>query len=364
VSADPVSPLLLLYAPAALRHGPSPAAECRILAADSRGTDTGTPNTVVIPAAGAPAALTPAAAGGSCLAPLFCLLRAGRRVWLPYTLVSYTGEDLLFIALPPPALHGDPGQQAQLQAWSADLASRHRRHPGQLGNHGCWFRDLLPGLEIEHKFTLAAGADIWQLAVRTHQAVKAGQLHGWITEHGNNGGFEQWDFLNHLFAITRPEAERGYIAFLPGISTDAWIIRHKRFASDRETRREDVIRGVDLGPRPDLEQVIRDRFGVCPAWGATYRRVRYNIKLESLATGHLYSVMYDRCTAPDLPGAPPLVQAEVEYIRSRTLRTDCDGDVTDGLQQLTAWTRSFLRNESTGFAEDHMSKLTWLSNHR
>jgi hypothetical protein len=47
-----------------------------------------------------------------------------------------------------------------------------------------------PGLEIEHKFTLPPGSDIWRLAVRTHQLLKGGGLAGWICEHGNNGGFE------------------------------------------------------------------------------------------------------------------------------------------------------------------------------
>jgi hypothetical protein len=319
---------------------------------------------VLVPAAcgsgrGAPAVISPGPAKDVSLAPLFCLLPAGPQTWRPYTLMSYTGDDLLYIALPLPAVHGDPAQPARRQAWATDLAARHQRHLGQLNNHQCWFRNLHPGLEIEHKFTLQPDNDIWRLAVRTHQLLKGGDLAGWICEHGNNGGFEQWDFTNHLFEITDPEPERGYIAFIPAIDGRSWIIRRKRYPRDQEIRREDLTEGADLGPRPDLERVIRDRFGLSPAWGATYRRVRYNIMLESLATGHVYSIMYDRSTT-DRPGVPTLVQAEIEYIRSRTLRTAPQDDVMTGLHELTAWTRNLLRREAPGIAEDNLSKLTWL----
>jgi len=68
-----------------------------------------------------------------------------------------------------------------------------------------------PGLEIEQKFTLAGRPDIWLLAARTRDLVGAGAIDGWIPEHGNNGGFEQWDFLSHIYEIAGPERERGYL---------------------------------------------------------------------------------------------------------------------------------------------------------
>jgi len=317
---------------------------------------------VIVPAdqgRGPAAEVTAHSAAGAALGPLFYLLGAGSQIWLPYTLVSYTGSDLVYIALPGPPLHGSPHLPARQQAWAADLASRHRQHLGQLNNHRLWFRNLHPGVEIEHKFTLHSDSDIWRLATRTHRLLQAGNLPGWICEHGNNGGFEQWDFVNHLFEITEPPDERGYIAFIPAIHGTDWIIRRKRYPQDQPIRREDLINGIDLGPEPDLEQVIRDRFSVHPAWNGTYRRVRYNIMLESLITGHLYSIMYDRCTSPDVP---PLVQAEAEYIHSRTL---CGGkrDVVTELNRISATVRDFLHCEGITATEDNQSKLTWLRRH-
>jgi hypothetical protein len=68
---------------------------------------------------------------------------------------------------------------------------------------------LWPAERGTGKFTLSPGTDIWDLAVTTHQHVRAGAISGWICEHGNDGGFTQGDYTNHLYAITRPASERG-----------------------------------------------------------------------------------------------------------------------------------------------------------
>jgi hypothetical protein len=317
-------------------------------------------NTVIIPASLIPAAV-PGPRGGLLLQPAF-LLRPDRRAgWLPYTLMSYTGLDLLYIRLPGPAVHGTPDSADDRARWAEDLSARHRAHSQQLNNHYCWFRNQLPGLEAEHKFTLSLGTDIWGLATTTHQHLRAGAIDGWICEHGNNGGFAQWDFTNHLFAITRPASERGYIAFMPAFDGNGYRIRRKRYARDQALRREEVTDdpGLTAGPA-DLAQVIRDRYGLAPAWAATYRRVRYNVLLESLRTGHVFSIMYDRCTAPD---NAVLVQTEVEYVRSRALRDSSPGQILRQLSHLTDWTRELLASLGITAEENHLSKLTWLRHH-
>jgi hypothetical protein len=276
--------------------------------------------------------------------------------------MSCTGDDLLYIRLPGPAVRGAPGSADHRARWAADLSERHRAHGGQLNNHACWRRNLLPGLEAEHKFTLGPGTDIWALAVATHQHVRSGAIGGWICEHGNDGGFTQGDFTNHLFAITRPASERGYIAFMPAIDGPGYLIRRKRYTRDQMLRREDLTRAPELTADPaGLPRVIRDRYGLTPAWGATYRRVRCNVMIESLRTGHVFSIMYDRCTAEH---APCLLQAEVEYIRSRTLRASSRNEILRQLGELRTWTRDLLASNGITHSEDQLSKLTWLRQNR
>jgi len=355
-------PGIVLCAPAAIRHAPLPdtTASARILPGCAEDIQAGA-NTIIVPARLVPAA-APDPAGQSSLQPAFLLWPSRQGSWLPYTLMSYSGDDLLYIRLPGPPVHGTPGNPDHRVRWAADLSARHRAHGGQLNNHACWLRNLLPGLEAEHKFTLPADTDIWDLAVTTHQHVRDGAIGGWICEHGNDGGFTQGDYTSHLFAITRPASERGYIAFMPAINGPGYLIRRKRYARDQVLRREDLTPAPELAAAPaDLPQVIRDRYGLTPAWGAAYRRVRYNVMLESLRTGHVFSIMYDRCTAEH---AADLIQAEVEYLRSRTLRASSQRQILRQLSELRDWTRDLLARNGITHTEDQMSKLTWLGHQR
>jgi hypothetical protein len=355
-------PAIVLCAPAAIRHDPFPdaPASAHVIPGCSDGIQAGA-NTIIVPARLVPA-VVPGPAGQSSLQPAFLLWPTGRGSWRPYTLMSYTGDDLLYIRLPGPPVRGTSGSADHRARWAADLSARHRAHGGQLNNHSCWLRNLLPGLEAEHKFTLPPGADIWDLAVTTHRHVRAGAIDGWICEHGNDGGFTQGDYTGHLFAITRPASERGYIAFMPAIDGPGYLIRRKRYIRDQVLRREDLTPAPELTADPSgLSQVIRDRYGLTPAWGATYRRVRYNVMLESLRTGHIFSIMYDRCTAEH---AADLVQAEVEYVRSRTLYPSSQRQVLSQLTELRDWTRDLLTKRGITHMEDQMSKLTWLRRQR
>lgn len=132
----------------------------------------------------------------------------------------------------------------------------------------------------------------------------------------------------------------------------------KRYARDQTLRREELTHAPGLAAAPaNPAQVIRDRYGLVPAWGATYRRVRYNVMLESLRTGHVFSIMYDRCTTSH---TAVLIQAEVEYLPSRTLRTSSSRQTLGELNQLTTWTRELLASHGITPTEDQQSKLTWL----
>lgn len=344
---------VLVMGPASVRHEPEATAPAVATVTVAVAADSQPRNTVVLDVSH----LTDSFLGGYDQAPLFVLAPA-RVGWQPYTLVSFTGKDALFIALDGPPVDGDPRDSAVVSGWVADLSARHQAHAARLNNHQRWFVNARPGLEIEQKFTLAGRPDIWLLAARTRELVAAGAIDGWIPEHGSNGGFEQWDFLSHIYEIAAPEAERGYIAFIPAVD-GSWGVRRKWFTADAVIRREELTGGLDLGPNPDLRAVIRDRYDLTPSWGGCYRRVRYNVLLESLRTGHVFSVMFDRCT--DSAGrAPDLHQAEVEYIRSRVISARPDDCLMDEFGQLCAWTRQFLDGCGANAEQNNLSKLTWL----
>jgi hypothetical protein len=344
---------VLVLGPAGVRHEPDAIAPAVAILAVAVPADRLPRNTIVLDLSH----LADSLPRGYDQAPLFVLSPAAGG-WQPYTLLSFTGTDALFIALDGLPVRGDPGNSRVVSEWVADLSARHRAHSAQLNNHQRWFVNARPGLEIEQKFTIAGQPDIWLLAARTRDLVDAGAIDGWIPEHGGNGGFEQWDFLSHIYEIASPEPERGYIAFIPAVD-GSWGIRRKWFSADAVIRREQLAGGLDLGLGPDLPAVIRDRYGLTPSWGGCYRRVRYNVLLESLRSGHVFSVMFDRCT--DSAGrVPALHQAEVEYIRSRRISGRPGDDLMDEFGQLCAWTCQFLDGCGVSAEQNNLSKLTWL----
>jgi hypothetical protein len=250
--------------------------------------------------------------------------------------MSYTGDDLLYIRLPGPPVRGAPGSAAHRARWAADLSARHRAHGGQLNNHACWLRNLLPSLEAKHKFTLPPGTDIQALAITTHQHIRAGTIDGWICEHGNDGGFIQGDFTNHLFAITRPARKR-----------------YPR--PDTATRRPHSCPRADSRPgrpRPGHPRPVRphSRMGRHLPPRPLQRHARKPRNRPRLLD-HVRPVHHRT--------RPSLIQAEVEYIRSRTLRTSSRSEILGQLTELAARTRDLLSGRGIAHTEDQMSKLTW-----
>jgi hypothetical protein len=351
----PASRTVLLSGPSEIRHEPSSPDAADVTVVDvGLGAIQAGANTAVL------AVDEPLRARCAGLAPLFLLRHTGGtdNRWVPYTQQAFTGSAALFVALDGPLLAGDPADAGHLATWMKDLSQRHRACGPRAVNHQRWFINALPGQELEHKFTADGQLDLWRLTTSILDSVGAGDIPGWICEFGNNGGFEQWDFDNHLFEITEPPSDRGYIAFIPAVD-GTWIIRRKKFTADAALRHEELTEGVTLGPDPELQKVITDRFGLRPVWGAVYRRVRYNVLLESLASGHVFSIMLDRCT--DRAGlVAPLHQVEVEYVRSRTLRTADLDLLRSEYEQLVAFTRAFLADHGVASLEDHRSKLSWL----
>jgi len=98
---DPMSgrPGIVLCAPAAIRHDPLPGASISVHVLPGCADDIQAgANTIIVPARLVPAA-TPDPAGQSSLQPVFLLWPAGQGSWLAYTLMSYTGDDLLVLGL-------------------------------------------------------------------------------------------------------------------------------------------------------------------------------------------------------------------------------------------------------------------------
>jgi hypothetical protein len=196
--------------------------------------------------------------------------------------------------------------------------------------------------------------DIWTLALELWRRLENGNLPGYVMEYRR--GFEAWDYLNHLFQVTAPEPDRGYVSFIP--STDgANVMKRKWFAVDSFERWETLTYRVQ--PGDSLDSYVRDELGVVATRLPSFRRVRYDVNFESARTGHVYGIYFDHVSLVDAP-KKVLSQCELEYQRSRTAVEPDTGAVLDEIEQIAGWLEGFLREHGLTDQRGFYSKMTFL----
>ncbi|HEX8742818.1 MAG TPA: hypothetical protein VF712_06775 [Thermoleophilaceae bacterium] len=241
--------------------------------------------------------------------------------------------------------------------WVMHGAANHARDPVFLNNHQCYYRKVRPGQETEHKFTFEepGAVDVWALIVAVYDELRAARLPGFIMEYGDE--FQRWDYENHLFEVVDPPEERGYISFIP--RTDGrHNMKRKWYEADALTRREEQYSGIDL--TGSFEETIGARFdGLELRRLPSFRRVRYDVNLESVRTGHVYGIFFDHCPLLEDPSVA-LSQCEVEYLRTRSVLPPDEEAVFPELQVVADWTAALLDRRGARYRRDFYSKLSFL----
>ncbi|MGH3682621.1 MAG: hypothetical protein ACRDT2_20505, partial [Natronosporangium sp.] len=299
------------------------------------------------------------AASGSPLVPLFVLrTRAGELD--VYSQIRFLAEDALFIRTTPEPV---PAGEVTDLGWVDTALRQHAERFLLLGNHQRYYRRCFPGRELEYKYNLAprlgeSGVDIWSLTALAYQRILDGGLPGYLPEYRDE--FQAWDYVNHLYEVTGPPAEQGYVSFIP--TTDGRnLLKRKWFRQDTLDRGESHTYGVEA---PDgFEAYLREQLGLAPGTQALrlppFRRVRYDVNFESVRTGHVYGIFFDLAS---VLGAPEhrLYQCELEYLRSRTaVEPDPDAALAE-LAELASWLEEFLAGQDFHPPRGYYSKLSFL----
>ncbi|MER6291158.1 hypothetical protein [Streptomyces sviceus] len=173
--------------------------------------------------------------------------------------------------------------------------------------------------EIELKLGLKQRVSPWGLASRIAAVVRDGRLPGFLPDVGNE--LQRWHFQQHTFEVIEPVAERGYIAFIQKPSGH-YELKHKVFAADAIRRTETFRQGLDI-PGDDFAGVLaRDYAELTCRRLPSFMRCRFDVNVESAATGHFFGIEIDEVVVPEHDAV--LQQVELEYHRSR---------VHDGLDQ-------------------------------
>lgn len=86
------------------------------------------------------------------------------------------------------------------------------------------------------------------------------------------------------------------------------MLKRKWFAKDTFARREKLVSGVDV-TRDGFEEYLRTELGLQVRAMPPFQRVRYDVQCESMRTGHVYGIFFDRCS---LLAAPEVVLSQCE----------------------------------------------------
>lgn len=296
------------------------------------------------------AALAPDSA--SALVPLAYVSGSPEAGYHVYTQVRFLAEDACFVRVTPEPVGAGP---VDALGWLAPGLDAHAEHALFLNNHQRYYRKCFPGQELEYKYTLAPAPDIWALTVELNRRIQAGGLTGFVPEYRDE--FQAWDYANHLFEVTGPEAERGYVSFIP--TTDGkQLMKRKWYAEDSFSRREEHTYGLTVEPA-GYGQYIRSELGVEIRPLPPFRRVRYDVNFESVRTGHVYGIFFDHCS---LYGARDVVlsQCELEYLRTRSPLEPDEAAALEEIETLAQWLEGYLTEHGLPAERSFYSKRTFL----
>jgi hypothetical protein len=215
-------------------------------------------------------------------------------------------------------------------------------------------QSLPPGQELEHKYTLPLDTNIWDLAADALGLLQHSDLPGFVLKY--HDALQTWDYLNYLYDIRSPEPERGYVSFIPAATHEGWRMKRKRFAADAFARREQLS---DLADVTDLDAYVREVLQLDAQRLPTFRRIRYDVNVESLATGHYYGIFFDRCHLTAKPTAV-MCQCEIEYCRSRTTHPPDEATILTEIDQVADWVENLLARHRISSERSHYSKLSFL----
>lgn len=140
------------------------------------------------------------------------------------------------------------------------------------------------------------------------------------------------------------------------------LLLERRFPDRYFSPSRSVLLATGAEEIPDLEAYLRKRFGVDVVAYPPFQRVRYDINVESLATGHVYGIFFDHSRLVDDP-AVAMAQCELEYLRTRSVLAVDPEVIWAELEQIAQWLEGFLGRHGIKTRRGVYSKLSFLRDH-
>jgi hypothetical protein len=211
------------------------------------------------------------------------------------------------------------------------------------------------GIEIETKVSLNGSVGIWPLSSDISTRIGSDDFPGFVPDVGNE--MQRWQFFQHTYEVLTPAAEVGYLAFIAE-PAGTYLLKHKRFPVDA-LRREETFRTHVVVRDQDFDAYLADQY---PSYAVrrlgSFARARFDVNLESAATGHFFGIEIDEVTV--IGTGEVLRQVELEYHRSR-VHEGLDGTTIDGeMARLADLVVAYLQRNGIVAEQTYYSKLSFL----
>lgn len=208
-------------------------------------------------------------------------------------------------------------------------------------------------LEIELKLTLQESVSPWEIAYRLAEAVQSRRVQGFLPDLGNE--LQRWTYDQYTFEVLAPEEKSGYVAFMSD-ADGTHVVKYKHFAEDALRRTERFEVGITIAP----EQFAEYLQTVIP--GAVLRplphlvRTRFDVNVESAATGHFFGLEMDEVRAD----GRSLQQLEIEYHKTRAAYGAEGASIDAELSRIADQAQKLLAEWGITTQRGYLSKLSFL----
>ena len=271
-----------------------------------------------------------------------------------YSQLRYSETDIIFMKT------GEHDDKIELNSTGVEfdfndllhkLVEKHRENAVFLGNHQCYYRKENSSKEIEYKFNILSDTNIWHNIVEMYNRFKSYKFKDFILEYKDE--IQKWDYMNYMFEVLEPEEERGYISFIPQTNGKE-LIKRKIYSEDQLSRTEMHFKdNVVDSPRSDF---LSKKFGVKAFEFQPFRRVRYDINIESLKSGNVHGIFLDYITVAG--SDKKLIQCEIEYLRTRSLYGN--DAYMEELNLLKEYVIDYFKENNIDYIETFYSKLSFM----
>lgn len=271
-----------------------------------------------------------------------------------YHLIHHTVSGALYLRYfaAKKDLGDGPSNLSLLRRYLRSASSRWNAIRALLSDN-CGYTKWRSDIEMERKFTFESIPDTWSLINALHAEIRVGALAKFIPELDRD--FQVFDYESTIFAVGGNPSNQGYISFIPQ-ADGRTTVKRKWFTKNAEIRRETLYPNLII-PYERFSAVAEEMAGSEIQALPAFRRKRFDVNFESLATGNVYGVYFDICRISE-NHAHGFSQCEVEYCRSRTF--DCFRDVEEEFELVANFTRDFLLRYEQRFQHDMYSKLDFV----